>query len=147
MRMPTYVCSSQAGTISPERRARIARCLTEIHHEVARAPRYFVQVVFNDLSANSLFVGGGEAARGHIWIRGEIRSGRTQEQKAAMLIRIVDEVSDIAQVSKEDVWVYIADIPGQSVAELGHILPSPGEEAAWFARLPPDLQDRLRSRA
>lgn len=145
--MPTYVCASRAGALSPDQRARIARCLTEIHHEVAIAPRYFVQVVFNDLAPHSLYVGGAEASPGHIWIRAEIRAGRTQEQKAALLTRIVDEVSAIASVSREDVWVYVADIPGQSVAEIGHILPQPGEEAAWFARLPPDLQERLRPRA
>jgi phenylpyruvate tautomerase PptA (4-oxalocrotonate tautomerase family) len=145
--MPTYVCSSRSGTLSPDQRARIARCLTEIHHEVAVAPRYFVQVIFSDLAPHSHYVGGAEAAPRHIWIRADIRSGRTQEQKATLLTRIVDEVSSIAVTSKEDVWVYIADIPGQSVAELGHILPSPGEEASWFARLPADLQEKLRSRA
>jgi phenylpyruvate tautomerase PptA (4-oxalocrotonate tautomerase family) len=145
--MPTYVCTSLSGRLSADQRARISRCLTEIHHEVAIAPRYFVQVIFSDLAPHSHFIAGQEAPAGHIWIRADIRSGRTEDQKAKMLTRIVAEVSDIAGSSKEEVWVYLSDIPGQSVAEFGHILPSPGGEEAWFAKLPPDLQERLRSRA
>ena len=145
--MPTYVCTSRSGTLSPDQRERISRCLTEIHHEVAVAPRYFVQVIFNDLAPHSHYIGGAEAGPGQIWVRADIRSGRTQEQKAKLLTRIVDEVSGIAGSSREDVWVYISDIPGQSIAELGHILPSPGEEESWFAKLPSDLQEKLRLRA
>lgn len=63
------------------------------------------------------------------------------------MTRIVDEVASIAGVSKESVWVYISDIPGTSVVEFGQILPPPGEEDAWFAKLPRDLQDGLRARA
>ncbi|WP_315831885.1 tautomerase family protein [Bradyrhizobium prioriisuperbiae] len=145
--MPTYVCTSHSGVLSPEQRARISRRLTEIHHEVAVAPRYFVQVIFNDLSPHSHYIGGDEAGPGQIWIRADIRSGRTQEQKAKLLTRIIDAVSEISGSSREDVWVYISDIPGQSVAEFGHILPSPGEEEVWFAGLPSAIQDKLRSRA
>lgn len=145
--MPTYVCSSHSATLSPDQRERIAKCLTEIHHEVALAPRYFVQVIFQDLGPHSHYIGGAPAGPGQIWIRADIRSGRTQDQKTNMLNRIVDEVSQIAGTAREDVWVYISDIPGQSVSELGHILPSPGQEDAWFAKLPLDLQDKLRSRA
>lgn len=143
--MPTYVCWTRSGSLSPDRRARIAKSITEIHHEVARAPRYFVQVIFNELQPQSHFVGGEEAASDHIWIRADIRAGRTQEQKARLLTRIAEEVSAIAEVSKESVWVYISDIPGTSVLEFGHILPQPGEEEAWFAKLPPELQQRLRA--
>lgn len=145
--MPTYVCTSREGLLSPDQRVRISRSLTEIHHEVAVAPRYFVQVIFNDLAPRSHYIGGDEAGLGQIWIRADIRSGRTQEQKAELLVRIVEAVSAISGSSKEDVWVYISDIPGQSVAELGHILPSPGEEDAWFAKLPSGLQHKLRERA
>ena len=35
----------------------------------------------------------------------------------------------------------------EPAAEYGHILPRPGEEDAWFAKLPLDLQEKLRSRA
>ena len=145
--MPTYVCWMRAGQLSPDQRQRIATSITEIHHDVALAPRYFVQVIFNELEPHSHYIGGAEAEPDQIWIRADIRSGRTQQQKSQLLTRIADEVGAIADVSRENVWVYISDIPGTSVMELGHILPQPGEEDAWFAKLPHDLQERLRSRA
>ncbi|EON19517.1 4-oxalocrotonate tautomerase-like protein [Cupriavidus sp. GA3-3] len=143
--MPTYVCWTKTGRLSSEQRAQIAKSVTEIHHEVGRAPRYFVQVIFNELGAQSHFIGGTEASVDQIWIRADIRSGRTQEQKDQLLMRIADEVSEIAGTSKESVWVYISDIPGPSVLEFGRILPPPGEEDTWFAALSVELQERLRS--
>lgn len=145
--MPTYVCSARAGAISSDQRERIARSITEIHHEVGKAPRYFVQVIFNDLNASSHFIGGSEAPADQIWIRADIRAGRTQAQKEALMNRIAAEVSEIAGGSRESVWVYISDIPGPSVMEFGQVLPLPGEEDAWFAKLPPALQERLRALA
>ena len=143
--MPSYVCWARAGLLSPVQRQRIAKSITEIHHEVALAPRYFVQVVFNELKPQSHFVAGTEAEPNHIWIRADIRSGRTQEQKSRLMTCIVDDVCAITGAARESVWVYISDIPGTSVVEFGHILPQPGEEDAWFAKLPHDLQKRLRS--
>lgn len=145
--MPTYMCYSRIGLLSRDQRSRIAKSLTEIHHEIAIAPRYFVQVIFNELTLHSHYIAGAEAQEGHIWIRADIRAGRTQEQKTGLITRIVDEVSKLGRVPKEDVWVYISDIPGQSVAEFGQTLPAPGGEAEWFAKIPHDLQQRLRTLA
>lgn len=145
--MPTYVCCSRVGTLSRDQKSLIAKSLTEIHHEIAVAPRYFVRVIFNELTQHSHYIAGAQAPQGHIWIRADIRSGRTQEQKSGLLTRIVDAVSKIGCVPREDFWVYISDIPGRSVAEFGQILPEPGGEAEWFAKLPSDLQERLRALA
>lgn len=141
--MPTYTCWSQAGIVSGEARAEIASALTELHHEVAVAPRYFVQVLFAELAAGSLFLAGQPAPVGHVWIRADIRAGRTEGQKAELLRRITEEVGAILDLSPEHVWVYLCDIPGPNIAEYGRVLPNPGQEDAWFARLPPDLQERL----
>ena len=101
--MPTYVCWARAGQLSPDQRQRIAKSITEIHHDVALAPRYFVQVIFNELEPHSHYVGGAEAEPNHIWIRADIRSGRTQEQKGRLLTRIVDDVCAISDVSRENI--------------------------------------------
>ena len=71
--MPTYTCWSEPGVVSAEARALIAKALTEIHHEVAVAPRYFVQVVFAELQANSIFIAGRAAPPAHLWVRADIR--------------------------------------------------------------------------
>ncbi len=44
----------------------------------------------------------------------------------------------------EEIYVYIQDIPAQSVIEWGRPLTAPGDEQAWLATLPPELQERLR---
>lgn len=113
--MPTYTCWAQAGAISQTDRAAIARTLMEIHHEVAVAPRYLVQVVFADLSPSAIFVAGEPAPENHVWIRADIRAGRTVEQKRLLLERITTEVSVIIGTAPEDVWVYICEIPGSSM--------------------------------
>ena len=141
--MPTYTCWSEQGVIDEQARARVARALTEIHHEVAVGPRYFVQVVFNDLTSGAIFLAGEPAPREHVWVRADIRSGRSPEQKKGLLDRITREVGQIAGVDPTHVWVYINDIPGSDIAEHGRPLPDPGQEDAWFAALPQDLQDRL----
>ena len=117
------------------------------HHDVALAPRYFVQVIFNELQPHSHYVAGEEAEPGHIWIRADIRGGRTQEQKGRLMTRIVDEVCAISGASRESVWRQYFTYPGYKRRGVWSHLPQPGEEDAWFAKLPHDLQERLRSRA
>ena len=145
--MPTYLCWTKAGRLTSDQRQRIAKSITEIHHEAGRAPRYFVQVISTELADHAHFIGGAPAPDDQVWIRADIRAGRTQDQKDQLLTRIASEVAEIAGAARESVWVYISDIPGPSVLEFGHILPQPGEEEAWFADLPPELQERLRALA
>jgi phenylpyruvate tautomerase PptA (4-oxalocrotonate tautomerase family) len=145
--MPTYVCWTRAGQLSLDQRQRVAKSITEIHHDLTFTPRFLVQVIFNELQPHSHYIGGAEAEPNHIWIRADIRSGRTQEQKSRLLMRIVDDVCAISDAPRENIWVCISDIPVINIIEYGHILPQSGEEDAWFAKLPHDLQERLRSRA
>lgn len=143
--MPTYVCSTAAGRLTAAQRAEIAGAITNIHAEEGKAPRYFVQVLFHEIQPASHFIGGQPAPEGLIWVRADIRSGRTDGQKKAIMERIAGEISTTAKVGKEDVWVYISDIPATGVLEFGHVLPPPGQEAAWFASMPTALQQRLKS--
>ena len=90
-----------------------------------------------------MFIGGKMAGPDHVWVRADIRSGRTEEQKAKILLRIMEEVGRILDMSSEDVWVYISDIPAEGVAEFGAILPQPGGEQQWLAALPGPLREKL----
>ncbi|RJG46293.1 tautomerase family protein [Mesorhizobium sp. DCY119] len=143
--MPTYVCWSAAGWLSAEQRTQIAEAITTIHAEEGRAPRYFVQVLFNEVQSDSHFIGSRAANDGHIWIRADIRSGRTDEHKKAILERIATDISAIAEVGREDVWVYLSDISAAGILEFGHVLPQPGEDDAWFTKLPDALQQRPKA--
>ena len=144
--MPTYACSAAIGLLSPSRKERIVQSITRIHHEEAKAPAYLVQVIFHDLPTGNHWIAGALAPTGQIWVRGDIRAGRTEEQKARMLERILADIAGIAETVPENVWVYICDIPASNIAEYGSILPTPGNEAAWLERLPAALKARLGSR-
>jgi phenylpyruvate tautomerase PptA (4-oxalocrotonate tautomerase family) len=117
--MPTYVCSAAIGRLTPVQKAEIARSITAIHHEETGAPRYLVQVIFYDLAPDSHYVAGQLAPAAQIWARGDIRGGRTNEQKSQMLRRIMQAVSRASGAAEDAVWVYVYDIPAASVAEYG----------------------------
>jgi phenylpyruvate tautomerase PptA (4-oxalocrotonate tautomerase family) len=142
--MPTYVCSAAAGRLTPLQRIEIVRTITAIHHEETGAPRYLVQIIFCDIGSDSHNVAGHRASGDQIWIRGDIRGGRTNEQKNRMLQRIVQDVSRISGVAEDAVWVYLCDIPAANIAEYGRVLSPPGEEGAWYSSLPEAMRERLR---
>jgi phenylpyruvate tautomerase PptA (4-oxalocrotonate tautomerase family) len=140
--MPTYAFTT-AKHLTPEQRARLVESVTTIHQVEATAPRYFVQVVFYRVEPGSIFIGGEAATPDHVWVRADIRSGRTSDQKSRMLQRIMRETSEILGISEQAVWVYISDIPAQGVLEFGNVLPEPGGEAKWLAALPSALREKL----
>jgi phenylpyruvate tautomerase PptA (4-oxalocrotonate tautomerase family) len=141
--MPTYACSILAGRLTPAQKAEIVRCITTVQHEETGAPRYLVQVIFYELASGNHYVAGELARPEQIWIRGDLRSGRTEEQKAQILRRILQGVAKSTDAPEEAVWVYLSDIPATNIAEYGRILPLPGEENAWFEMLPDPLKARL----
>jgi phenylpyruvate tautomerase PptA (4-oxalocrotonate tautomerase family) len=141
--MPTYACTVAAGRLTPSQKIEIVQSITAIHHEETGAPRYFVQVIFYHIAPGSHFIGGQSAPASQIWIRGDIRDGRTEEQKRRMISRILQEVSRTSRIAEDEVWVYLSDIPAHNIAEYGRVLPAPGGENAWFAALPAALKERL----
>lgn len=143
--MPTYACSAAAGRLTPAQKVEIVQSITAIHHEETGAPRYLVQVIFYDIAPGNHYIGGQLAPAGQMWIRGDIRDGRTEEQKSRMISRILQEVSRTTEIGEDEVWVYLSDIPAHNIAEYGRVLPAPGGENAWFARLPAALRERLGS--
>jgi phenylpyruvate tautomerase PptA (4-oxalocrotonate tautomerase family) len=143
--MPTYICTAKDGSLTTDKKARIAAEITRVHNEVTGAPRFFVQVLFNDLKAGNQFIGGAPPASRQMWIHGDIRTGRSEQDKARLLLLdILRGFSRISGVPEVDVWVYLNEVPAKNMAEFGRILPEPGGEEAWMAALPQAEQNRLR---
>lgn len=140
--MPTDACTT-ACDVSPEQRARIAESVTAIHAAEADAPRCFVQVIFDRVEPGAILIAGEPASPDHVWVRADIRAGRSAEQKAKILTRIMRETSAILGTSEQDVWVYVSDIPAQGVLEFGNVLPPPGGAAEWLAGLTEELREKL----
>lgn len=141
--MPTYTCWSQRIRISREAKQRIAEAITDAHHEIALAPKYLVQVIFNEVEPDSYFIAAQSASENHIWVQATIRSGRTEKQKEELLLRLTQEIALILGIPNEEVWVYITEIPGSNMTEYGRLLMEPGEEEKWFNSLPEGLRERL----
>ncbi len=53
--------------------------------------------------------------------------------------------AEIAETEVSHVQVYLVDVPARQIAEWGQILPNPGEEAAWDARIPDHVRQRMKA--
>jgi phenylpyruvate tautomerase PptA (4-oxalocrotonate tautomerase family) len=142
--MPTYVCSVAENSVNDQQKAAIAQAVSRIHSEETGAPPFFVQVVIEEKKLTNRFLGG-SLASGQIWIRGDIRAGRTEIQRNALMLRMMCEVAKITGVKEDEVWVYLCNLAPTDMLEYGHVLPQPGEEATWYDKLPKPLQQYLAS--
>jgi phenylpyruvate tautomerase PptA (4-oxalocrotonate tautomerase family) len=136
--MPTYVCYLPRDRFSLEQKRQIVDAITFRHSEATGAPSYFVQVVIEETRADRYL--GGERTSDHIWIRGDIRAGRTEEQRTGMMTKMMQDISRITGVGQENVWAYVCNLGPTDMIEL-HVLPRPGE--AWFESLPGSLRTYL----
>lgn len=140
--MPTYVCSARAGLLDDAQKVAIAQAITRNHSAATGAPPYFVQVVHDEKGPTDRFLGG-EVAEKHVWIRGDVRAGRTVVQRTGLMLGIMKDVAAIVAIPESDIWVYLCNLEPTDMVEYGHVLPAPGDEQAWFDRLPAPLQDYL----
>jgi phenylpyruvate tautomerase PptA (4-oxalocrotonate tautomerase family) len=142
--MPTYVCTVPAGLLDSAQKDDIAKAISIRHSEATGAPESFVQVVIHDDLASRRYLGG-EPSSNYIWIRGDIREGRSEQTRTAMMQAILEDVSRISTIPQDSIWVYICNLAPTDMIEYGQVLPVPGAEANWFTRLPNALRDRLTS--
>ena len=129
--MPTYVVTSTPQRLTKKHKANIAQQITNIHCSVTGAPRYFVQILFNDVPSENYFLAGKPLEEDNIYVHAHIRGGRTIESKQKIMTDILNTVALETGADKSSLQVYLTDIPANQVAEFGAVLPEPGEEQAW----------------
>jgi len=66
-----------------------------------------------------------------VYVHGLVREGRNIEIKQALMSQMLEEIAKILDITAEDVWIYVQDIPATQMIEFGRFLPAPGEEAEW----------------
>jgi phenylpyruvate tautomerase PptA (4-oxalocrotonate tautomerase family) len=142
--MPTYTCAVRAGLLTSEQKHRIASAITHLHGEATGAPTWFVQVVIDENQQRQRYLGG-QPADHHIWIRADIRAGRTSQQRQRLMLSILQAISEISGVPESEIWIYLCNLAPEDMVEYGHVLPQPGEEQAWFEALPAELRRHLSS--
>lgn len=138
--MPTYICTIAPSRFKPAQRSAVVDAITTIHSEEGKAPAYLVHVLFNEVDPSNRFINRRPVSEDDIWIHGHIRPGRTDEQKAAMATRMTEACASGFGVDRSFVWVYVSDLA--QAAEFGSLLPAPGEEEGWFAKLPREVKGR-----
>ena len=134
--MPTYTVQSAAGSLSAPVKAEIARVITATHARVTGAPAYVAQVVFRDVAETDHFVGGRRVSDEVVFVHGQIRDGRTPQQRTALLEGLVDAVAAACHLPTRAIWVYVVELPSAAMVEYGHVLPPAGGEDAWLAAMP-----------
>jgi phenylpyruvate tautomerase PptA (4-oxalocrotonate tautomerase family) len=140
--VPTYVCSVPPKTLSDDQKDQIAAAIGRRHSEATGAPSFFVQVVIEESDTTRRYLGG-KLSGAHIWIRGDIRAGRSEAVRSSLILAITEDVSVIAAVPAASIWVYLCNLEPTDMVEFGHVLPRPGEDQLWFEGLPPALQSYL----
>ena len=131
--MPIYQCSPQRGLLTEDMKARIASAITDAHVEVTGAPRVFVHVFFNEIPPGITY-SAGEPDTKLSGITGQIRAGRTLEQRQHLVKRIVASWTEITGQPAKEVIAGITEIVSETQMEYGLILPRPGDEPEWFAK-------------
>ena len=142
--MPTYTCATRPGLLSDAQRAEIAEAISRAHEAATGAQVFFAQVVFEECAHRFI---GGVSSDAHVMVRGDVRAGRSVAQRTTLVETIAREVAAITGVGATDIWVYLNELAPTDMVEFGHVLPEPGQEAAWLEALPPALRETLLSLA
>ena len=143
--MPTYVVTAPGGRLSASQKQDLAAHITDIHCSTTGAPAYFAQFIFVDVAAGNYFLAGKPLQKDNIFVHGEIRAGRDAITKEKLILDIMASTARIAETEVSNIQVYIVDVPARQIAEWGQILPNPGDEAVWDARIPDHIKQRMRA--
>jgi phenylpyruvate tautomerase PptA (4-oxalocrotonate tautomerase family) len=143
--MPTYLCTIPAGSLAAAQKGAIAKAITRVHSEVTGAPGFFAEVIFKEVSAGDWFIGGEPLAGEQIFVHGNIRGGRPPEMRHALIARLAAEVGQAARLPAHAIWIYLSELQPRAMVEFGHVLPEPGDEAAWTAALPAADRERMQA--
>lgn len=127
--MPFYHAIVRPDVLSEDQRQPFSQDVVDVHCGVTGAPPSFVHVLITEDDRGTLPPGRNAS------IRGTIRSGRTDEQKAEITTRLSRAMADRAGVDVDTVEAQTRDIEASYTMEGGALLPEPGtpEEEAWKA--------------
>jgi phenylpyruvate tautomerase PptA (4-oxalocrotonate tautomerase family) len=154
--MPTWTCFTTQGQLTLEQKEEIARVCTDVYLEEFGLARYMTQVLFHEIATGDRYIAAKPARPDLIFLRCDVREGRTADQKARLLHGVQQGVAKAADVPEEAVWIYLNDLPPFNIMEWGHIMPHLGavsddralpQDQPWFAELSAPMQASLRQLA
>jgi phenylpyruvate tautomerase PptA (4-oxalocrotonate tautomerase family) len=124
--MPFYRFTVPTGGATLRHKAEVAAAVTKVHCEVTGTPARYVHCAFVEVAPDSIFVAG-EPVSGPRMV-GLLREGRSVEVRARLLHGFADAWSAITGDAKEDLAIFLHEVPGANVMEEGVILPEAADE-------------------
>jgi len=141
--MATYSVYYAGLSLTTYQKFTLANAITKIHADVTGAEAYFAQVIFKPLDLHDCFIGGVLLDEPHIFLNGQIRSGRSEQMKKQLLVELEIAIQGATRLAGNQIWAYIDDIPPSQMIEYGQILPAVGDDSVWFSTLPASIQKKL----
>ncbi len=129
--MPIYTCTTNDSTLSADTKRSLAGEIATIHSEINHVPSTYVNVVFHELPADSVYTDGVPASP--VLVSGWIREGHPKAETTRLATEIASAVTRVTGVPAQRVLVVLETSPASFAVEGGRVLPEPGEEAAWIA--------------
>jgi phenylpyruvate tautomerase PptA (4-oxalocrotonate tautomerase family) len=141
--MATYSVYFAGISLSAHQKYMMAQAITKIHAEVTGVEAYFAQVIFKQLDIHDCFIGGVLLDEPHLFLSGQIRSGRSEQVIKQLLVELEISLQSTTRLASHQIWAYIDEVKPSQMIEYGQILPSVGADKVWFSTLPANIQKRL----
>jgi phenylpyruvate tautomerase PptA (4-oxalocrotonate tautomerase family) len=124
--MPFYQFTVPSGGATLAHKAEVAAAFTKVHSEITGAPATYVHCSFTEVAPQSIFVAGQptETAR----MVALIRSGRSPALRARLLHALADAWCEITGDAKDELALFLVEIPGANAMEGGVVLPEITED-------------------
>jgi phenylpyruvate tautomerase PptA (4-oxalocrotonate tautomerase family) len=129
--VPIYTCTLKEEALSAETKKALAVEIGAIHSAINHVPSTYVNVVFNELPADSLYTDGVPASP--FLVNGWVREGHPKAETTRLASEIAAAVTRISAIPADRVLVVFQSSPASFAVEGGRVLPEPGEEEAWIA--------------
>jgi phenylpyruvate tautomerase PptA (4-oxalocrotonate tautomerase family) len=120
--MPLYTAITEDGSVSDEKKAKIAKEITRIHANVMKVPNNFVRVVFLSYPKGSGFAAGEKASTAAL--NCVLRSGHTDTDKTEMLKQLWSMFQDLTGIPTDQLALSLQEISSSNAMEMGQIMPS-----------------------
>lgn len=124
--MPLYTLTTEAGTLTEERKADLADRLTKLHCEYAGVPANWVHIVYHEYRAGNGFTAGKRAATAALTLL--IRSGRSADYKRELLRRLWALFQSATGAPDEQIVIGIQEVSPSQAMEMAQIMPEVASE-------------------
>jgi len=142
--MPTYNVYVKADALNDDQKQKVARAITKSHSVSTGAPEFYVQVIFTEVQDGNRYVGGHRFNR-HMWIRGDVRTGRNAKQRKEWMLALIKDISESVGWDINEIWIDLCGIEPESILKYGQVFPPAGQEAEWLENLPDDAKEIVKA--